>query len=246
MPGVRSKGFTPALASTTVATPPERWVQDRVAADAGLNGEVEVLERLAGGEAGGRDAGLAARGCRGCRSRLSTARRRSACSSTVRRARSASLGSARAAVGAWRARNRCASSVSGRLMRSTGHSGQRSELNGGSSSAWRLACSARACASAVIVRWRAKLRACRQASWPLSSATASTSRSLTRLDAATDECRIERVVARVKAQVRKVPLAAPALRVANDCDGRWRSDWELARPCGACRWVHQPRCASRS
>ena len=35
-------------------------VQHRLAADAGLEGEVEVLERLAGGEAGGRDAGLAA------------------------------------------------------------------------------------------------------------------------------------------------------------------------------------------
>jgi hypothetical protein len=35
-------------------------VQDRVAADRGLEGEVEVLERFARREAGGLDAGLAA------------------------------------------------------------------------------------------------------------------------------------------------------------------------------------------
>ena len=35
-------------------------VQHRVAADRGLEGEVELLERLAGGEAGGLDAALAA------------------------------------------------------------------------------------------------------------------------------------------------------------------------------------------
>jgi hypothetical protein len=35
-------------------------VQDRVAAQRGLKGEVELLDRLAGGEAGGLDAGLAA------------------------------------------------------------------------------------------------------------------------------------------------------------------------------------------
>ena len=92
---------------------------DRVAAIEALEGEVELLERLARREPRGLDAGLAAVAVAAVGLGLEQRGGELLDSSTPpARARSASLGSARAAAGALSARNRCASSVVGRLMRS--------------------------------------------------------------------------------------------------------------------------------
>ena len=86
-------------------------VLDHCLLDRALEGEVELLQRLAGGEARGADAGLAAVRLARRTARSPAAPRRSAHSSTPpTRARSASFGSALAAAGAFSARNRCASS----------------------------------------------------------------------------------------------------------------------------------------
>ena len=107
-------------------------VQHRVAAERGLKGEVELLERLASGESRGLDAGLAAVAVAAVDLGLEQRGGEPLISSTPpARARSASLGSARAAAGALRARNRCASSVVGRLMRSAVIAGQRTDLDVG-------------------------------------------------------------------------------------------------------------------
>jgi hypothetical protein len=86
-------------------------VQDGVAADRGLEGEVEVLKRLAGGN---RAALIRARPPWLSRLSISIASSTSAKRSkdhSSARARSASFGSARAAAGASSARNKCAGSV---------------------------------------------------------------------------------------------------------------------------------------
>ena len=98
-------------------------VLDHLALDRALEGEVELLERLAGGKAGRLDAGLAAvalaRGDLGGEQRLGEA----LVAPLSSRARSASLGSARAAAGAFSARNRWASSEALVMPGSAGRSG---------------------------------------------------------------------------------------------------------------------------
>ena len=86
-------------------------VLDHCLLHAALEGEVELLQRLAGGEPGGLDPALAAvavaRGDLGAEQRFGEPFIAPGSS----RARSASAGSARAAAGALSARNRCASSA---------------------------------------------------------------------------------------------------------------------------------------
>src|SRR3954471_11501239 len=93
-------------------------MQDRVTAQAGLEGAAELLERLAGREAGGLDPRLAAVAVARVDLGLEQCRGEALERPLPSRARSASFGSARAAAGALRTRNRCASSDEARVMRS--------------------------------------------------------------------------------------------------------------------------------
>ena len=124
----------------------------------GLEGEVELLDRLARREPRGLDPAWPPWLSR-LSTRSSAASRRTAHSSTLLAGTVGELRHALAAAGALSARNRCASSVAGRLMRSARRSGQaigsRPWARDPAIAAPR---SARACSRSVIVRCLAKHR----------------------------------------------------------------------------------------
>src|SRR3954453_13022063 len=95
-------------------------VEHRVAADRGLEGEVEVLERLARREPGGLDPGLATVAVAavdlGLQQHLGEALKRPLLGAGA-------VGGLGARPRAFSARNRCASSLEARLTRSMRHSG---------------------------------------------------------------------------------------------------------------------------
>ena len=147
--------------------------------------EVELLERLARREAGGLDAALAAVAVAAVDLGLEQRLGELLIAPLLLRGR------ARRAWATPSPRPAPSAPGTGARARSSGGScdqrvigGQRADLDD-----WLAArrgargagaCSARACSSAVIVRCRANERACRQASSPVSSATARTSRWVTR------------------------------------------------------------------
>ena len=91
-------------------------VLDHLLLDRALEGEVELLERLSGREAGGLDACSRRRGCRARRPRRRARLEEALIAPGLLAGALGELGSARAAAGAFSARNRCASSEVG-LMR---------------------------------------------------------------------------------------------------------------------------------
>jgi hypothetical protein len=98
-------------------------VQDVGLLDRALEGEVELLQRLARREAGGLDAGLAAVAVAAVDLGLQNGGDELLIAPLLAAGALGELGWARAAAGAFRTRNRCASSLVAPLMRSTGRSG---------------------------------------------------------------------------------------------------------------------------